>query len=95
MPITRINLDKVDINLIGRALENGVLTQYQKAAPIQSTPPEDPTLGLLWIDTTDPLYPLLKVYNGEEWKTLVSATSSNSLFNAEDDQIILASRIFG
>jgi len=42
-------------------------TSVQPEIIYSSTPPEDPSVGTLWTDTTDVTTPLLKVYNGSEW----------------------------
>ena len=40
---------------------------YEPDILYSSTPPENPSVGTLWTDTTDVTTPALKVYNGTEW----------------------------
>lgn len=56
--------------------------------PLQNTAPSSPSTSDLWVDNTDPAKPILKVYNGSSWIT------AGSSITADDDQIILASRVF-
>jgi hypothetical protein len=62
---------------------------FEKTIPLQSSAPASPASSDLWVDNTDPLKPILKVYNGTSWIT------AGSSITADDDQIILASRVFG
>lgn len=65
------------------------IASKQKLIPLQNSSPSSPTTGDLWVDNTDPAKPVLKVYNGTSWITAGSSIA------ADDDQIVLASRIFG
>lgn len=64
------------------------IASKQKLIPLQNTAPTSPSNGDLWVDNTDPAKPVLKVYNGSSWIT------AGSSITADDDQIILASRVF-
>lgn len=44
-----------------------------------STPPSSPFAGQMWTDTTDPLKPALKVYNGTEWVSVSSAATGGGM----------------
>ena len=66
-----------------------VAAGFEKTIPLQSSAPASPASSDLWVDNTDPLKPILKVYNGTSWIT------AGSSITADDDQIILASRVFG
>lgn len=61
----------------------------EKTIPLQNTAPVSPSTSDLWVDNTVPASPVLKVYNGTSWVT------AGSSITADDDQIVLASRIFG
>lgn len=67
----------------------GQIDGKEKAIPLSSSAPISPTISDLWVDNTDPEKPTLKVYNGTSWVT------AGSSITVDDDQIILASRIFG
>lgn len=60
----------------------------EKSIPLQNTAPASPATSDLWVDNTDVAKPVLKVYNGTSWVTAGSSIA------ADDDQIILASRVF-
>lgn len=60
----------------------------EKSIPLQNTAPSSPSTSDLWVDNTDAAKPVLKVYNGTSWVT------AGSSITADDDQIILASRVF-
>jgi hypothetical protein len=64
------------------------IASKQDSIPLQNSAPSTPSTGDLWVDNTDPLKPILKVYNGSLWVT------AGSSITADDDQIILASRVF-
>lgn len=66
-----------------------VTAGFEKTIPLQSSAPSSPASSDLWVDNTSPTSPTLKVYNGTSWIT------AGSSITADDDQIILASRIFG
>jgi len=66
-----------------------VATGFEKTIPLQSSAPSSPASSDLWVDNTDPAKPTLKVYNGTSWIT------AGSSITVDDDQIILASRVFG
>jgi len=65
-----------------------VIPGYEKEIPLQSTAPTSPDSSDLWIDSTDPIKPILKVYDGSSW---VIAGSS---IEADEDQIVIAQRMF-
>jgi hypothetical protein len=46
---------------------------YEPNISYSSSTPAAPVAGTLWIDDTDPLAPVLKVYNGSEWITMSGA----------------------
>jgi hypothetical protein len=58
-------------------------TLYEKLIPYSSSAPSSPATGDLWVDST---IPTVKAYNGSTWVALGSV--------ADDDQPILAARIF-
>ena len=62
---------------------------FEKTIPLSSSAPTSPASSDLWVDSTDPAKPTLKVYNGTSWIT------AGSSITVDDDQIILASRVFG
>lgn len=64
------------------------LATKQKLIPLQNSAPSTPSTGDLWVDNADAAKPVLKVYDGSSW---IAAGSS---ITADEDQIILASRIF-
>ena len=64
------------------------LDNKEKSIPLQNIAPSSPSASDLWVDNTDPAKPVLKVYDGSSWITAGSSVT------ADDDQIILASRIF-
>lgn len=61
----------------------------EKTIPLQNTAPSSPSSSDLWIDSSDPLKPILKVYDGSSW--LVAGSS----LEVESDQLIISSRMFG
>ena len=73
----------VDINNIQSQLDG-----KEKSIPLSSSAPISPTTSDLWVDNTDPAKPTLKVYNGTSWVT------AGSSITVDDDQIILAQRMF-
>jgi hypothetical protein len=60
----------------------------QKKIPYQSYPPSPEVSGDLWVDSSE-FIPTLKVYDGSSWVNL-----GGSQFIAEDDQNVLANRMF-
>jgi hypothetical protein len=46
---------------------------YEPNISYSSSTPAAPVAGTLWVDDTDPLAPVLKVYNGSEWITMSGA----------------------
>jgi hypothetical protein len=46
---------------------------YEPNISYSSSTPAAPVAGTLWVDDTDPLAPVLKVYNGSEWLTMSGA----------------------
>ena len=46
---------------------------YEPNISYSSSTPASPVAGTLWVDDTDPLAPVLKVYNGSEWITMSGA----------------------
>jgi hypothetical protein len=65
-----------------------VIPGYEKEIPLQSSAPTSPSSSDLWIDNTDSIKPILKVYDGSSW---VIAGSS---IEADEDQIVIAQRMF-
>lgn len=61
---------------------------YEKEIPLQSSAPSSPSSSDLWVDSTDPIKPILKVYNGTSWIVAGSA------IEADEDQIVLSARMF-
>jgi hypothetical protein len=49
------------------------LSGYEKEIPLQNTAPESPEISDLWVDNTNPLQPLIKVYDGDDWVLAGSA----------------------
>ena len=46
---------------------------FERDIVYSSSTPAAPVAGTLWVDDTDPLAPVLKVYNGSEWITMSGA----------------------
>lgn len=65
---------------------NVVVPGYEKSIPLQASAPSSPASSDLWVDSSGTA-PILKVYNGTSWVSLASP--------ADDDQNILANRVFG
>lgn len=65
-----------------------VIPGYEKEIPLQSTAPTSPSSSDLWIDSTDPVKPVLKVYDGSTW--IIAGAS----VEADSDQIVIAQRMF-
>jgi len=61
---------------------------YEKEILLQSSAPSSPASSDLWIDSTLSLKPILKVYNGSSWIVAGSA------IEADEDQIVLSTRMF-
>ena len=72
------NKDQVD-SMINNIDLSPYLTQisasvtYEPNISYSSSTPASPVAGTLWVDDTDPLAPVLKVYNGSEWITMSGA----------------------
>ena len=62
------------------------LNDKEKLIPLQASAPSSPASSDLWVDSSGAA-PILKVYNGTSWGSLASP--------ADDDQNILANRVFG
>ena len=79
------NKDQVD-SMINNIDLSPYLTQisasvtYEPNISYSSSTPASPVAGTLWVDDTDPLAPVLKVYNGSEW-IAVSGAASESGFH--------------
>lgn len=65
-----------------------IIPGYEKEIPLQTSAPSSPSSSDLWIDNTDSIKPILKVYDGSSW---VIAGSS---IEADEDQIVIAQRMF-
>ena len=50
---------------------------YEPNISYSSSTPAAPVAGTLWVDDTDPLAPVLKVYNGSNWIAVSGATSES------------------
>lgn len=59
----------------------------EKTIPYQSSAPTSPTTSDLWVDSSG-VTPTLKVYDGASWVSLGGSPT-------DDDQNILANRVFG
>jgi hypothetical protein len=81
---TKDDLDNIDLSLY--LTQSSAATLYEKLIPYSSSTPLSPATGDMWVDSTN-TPPALKVYNGSIWVQLGSAV--------DDDQAILANRIFG
>ena len=44
-----------------------IIPGYEKEIPLQSSAPSSPSASDLWVDSTSPTSPILKVYNGTSW----------------------------
>lgn len=64
------------------------LNNKENVVLLQSSAPSSPVTSDLWVDNTNAAQPVLKIYNGTSWVTVGSSIV------ADDDQIILASRVF-
>jgi hypothetical protein len=62
---------------------------YAPNVYISATEPSNPIVGTLWYDTSTSI---LKIYDGANFPP--SWVSTNSWYKVEDDQNILASRVF-
>jgi hypothetical protein len=65
------NKDQVD-SMIDN-IQISASTTYEPNISYSSSTPAAPVAGTLWVDDTDPLAPVLKVYNGSEWITMSGA----------------------
>jgi hypothetical protein len=65
-----------------------IIPGYEKEIPLQSSAPISPATSDLWIDSTNAVKPILKVYNGTVW--IVAGSSIES----DEDQIVLSTRMF-
>ena len=50
-----------------RYLLTSASANFERDIVYSSSTPSSPLVGQLWVDTTTPLTPILKVYNGNEW----------------------------
>lgn len=66
------------------SLQNQI-NEKEKSIPLQNSAPTSPSASDLWVDSSGTI-PILKVYNGTSWVSLVSP--------ADDDQNILANQVF-
>lgn len=76
-----------DINTL-QSTDTSLQTQInakEKSIPYQASAPTSPEVSDLWVDSSGTI-PILKVYNGTSWVSLVSP--------ADDDQNILANQVF-
>jgi len=64
------------------------LNDKEKIIPLQSSAPTSPSTSDMWVDNTNAAQPVLKIYNGASWITVGSSIV------ADDDQIVLATRVF-
>lgn len=62
-----------------------VIPGYQNLIPLQATAPVSPVSGDLWLDSSGSI-PVLKTYQNLVWIVLASSP--------DDDQVIIASRVF-
>jgi hypothetical protein len=72
------NKDQVDsmidnIDLTPYLTQISASVSYEPNISYSSSTPAAPVAGTLWVDDTDPLAPVLKVYNGSEWITMSGA----------------------
>ena len=72
------NKDQVDsmidnIDLTPYLTQISASVTYEPNISYSSSTPASPVAGTLWVDDTDPLAPVLKVYNGSEWITMSGA----------------------
>ena len=72
------NKDQVDsmidnIDLTPYLTQISASVSYEPNISYSSSTPAAPIAGTLWVDDTDPLAPVLKVYNGSEWITMSGA----------------------
>jgi hypothetical protein len=72
------NKDQVDsmidnIDLTPYLTQISASVTYEPNISYSSSTPAAPVAGTLWVDDTDPLAPVLKVYNGSEWITMSGA----------------------
>ena len=74
----------IDINSIQAQID-----LKEKTIPLSSSAPTSPASSDLWVDNTNPTSPTLKVYDGTSWIT------AGSSITVDDNQIILANRMFG
>ena len=65
-----------------------VIPGYEKEIPLQNSAPLSPATSDLWVDNTITSKPILKVYDGSSW--IVAGSS----IEVDDDQLILATRMF-
>lgn len=63
-----------------------IIPGYEKSIPLQASAPSSPATSDLWVDSSGSA-PILRVFNGTSWVALASP--------ANDDQNILANRVFG
>ena len=56
-------------------------TTYEPNISVNSASPSGIAIGQLWIDTTDPEAPILKVYNGSTWVDTTGGSSGGFEFD--------------
>jgi len=60
-------------------LSTSASANFERDIVYSSTTPTSPLLGQLWVDTTEPATPILKVYNGNEWIIMSGAGGGGGL----------------
>ena len=60
-------------------LPNSASPKFEPNITYSSSAPSSPVSGTLWVDDTDPLAPVLKVYNGSTWITMSGAGGGGGL----------------
>jgi hypothetical protein len=62
-----------------RYLSVSASANFERDIVYSSSAPASPLLGQLWVDTTTPATPILKVYNGSEWIIMSGAGGGGGL----------------
>ena len=62
-----------------RYLSVNASANFERDIVYSSSAPASPLLGQLWVDTTTPTTPILKVYNGNEWLVMSGAGGGGGL----------------
>jgi hypothetical protein len=62
-----------------RYLSVNASANFERDIVYSSSAPASPLLGQLWVDTTTPATPILKVYNGNEWLVMSGAGGGGGL----------------